>query len=336
MGTTYSGIIMAFVRVKWRNTKNGRRGYRQLVESYREGGKVKQRVLEHLGPVGSVGTTSHQVGTTKKTETRVDLEKLHAKQIDKMNLAELRLIARRYDVSSGGIKKGVLLSRIKKAIKKETGSNEFVNVPFGSVTQIHHEEGDEYAIDIIDKDVEPMTDVEFERMDAGQFAIKQKTLMGEEEAVIINIYDSDASMKRKAAEAKEVRDQEKLIKKLKGENKKLKITQNTLKKTMTPKTFESSLKKEFDLINSTERKGGTVPINDLYHEMKGKISKKQFREQLIRLEGERKIDLQTASDHKLVKDRSGSFTVDHKGRIVEYDDQHPTNRGLINYVVWRR
>jgi hypothetical protein len=59
---------MPYERVKWRTNKDGtRRGYKYLVESYREGKKVKQRTLEYLGPVGhEVGTTlASRVGTTK-------------------------------------------------------------------------------------------------------------------------------------------------------------------------------------------------------------------------------------------------------------------------------
>lgn len=87
--------------------------------------------------------------------------------------------------------------------------------------------------------------------------------------------------------------------------------------------FKELLKEEYNRINFMEKRGGMVPIPNLWDELTKKgIGRNQFEEELFKLEKERIIELQIASDPKLVKEKDKSIN-------------HPS-RGLINYVVWRR
>jgi hypothetical protein len=53
---------MAFVRkVKVKNDKGGYDEYVRIVESYREGGKVKQRIISHLGNVKTLKKDIHRI-----------------------------------------------------------------------------------------------------------------------------------------------------------------------------------------------------------------------------------------------------------------------------------
>jgi transposase len=55
-------IFMAFVRkVKVKNDKGGYDEYVRIVESYREGGKVKQRIISHLGNVKTLKKDIHRI-----------------------------------------------------------------------------------------------------------------------------------------------------------------------------------------------------------------------------------------------------------------------------------
>lgn len=94
-------------------------------------------------------------------------------------------------------------------------------------------------------------------------------------------------------------------------------------KSITSSEFKEILKKKYDLINFNERRGGMIPIPQLWDELhKEGIDRQQFEQELFVLERERVIELQIASDPILVKEREKSI-------------EHPS-RGLINYVVWRR
>ena len=85
---------MAFIRVKYIKSGNSKRPYSYLVENYREGGKVKQRVLEYLGSGDlrgqDVSSTSKQLGTTKslrsfsKGMSIQDYERLMHEKLDRI------------------------------------------------------------------------------------------------------------------------------------------------------------------------------------------------------------------------------------------------------------
>ena len=86
-------------------------------------------------------------------------------------------------------------------------------------------------------------------------------------------------------------------------------------------TFQSDLKQEYDSMH-TERRGSMVRIPDVWQKMEKKgYTRKEFEKELFTMEKKREIELQTASDPKLVKDKKDAI-------------DHPS-RGLITYVVWR-
>ncbi len=94
-------------------------------------------------------------------------------------------------------------------------------------------------------------------------------------------------------------------------------------KSFSSDQFTSELKNAYETINSNEGRGGMVPIPKLWDALSiiG-VPRSQFEDELFRLEKERVIELQIASDPKLVNDKDKSI-------------QHPSH-GLLNYVVWRR
>ncbi|MFX0171974.1 MAG: hypothetical protein ACFE9L_08645 [Candidatus Hodarchaeota archaeon] len=88
--------------------------------------------------------------------------------------------------------------------------------------------------------------------------------------------------------------------------------------------FEYDLKREFDFINENKRAGNMVRIPDLYHEMKDQYSKEEFQQKLLELEKERVIELQAASDQKVIPETERDIGISHQ------------SRGHLNYVVWRK
>lgn len=86
-------------------------------------------------------------------------------------------------------------------------------------------------------------------------------------------------------------------------------------------TFKKDLKQEYDSMFK-EKRGSMVRIPDLWYKMRRKgYNREEFEEGLFELEKQRIIELQIASDKRLVKDKEDAI-------------DHPS-RGLINYVVWR-
>lgn len=87
--------------------------------------------------------------------------------------------------------------------------------------------------------------------------------------------------------------------------------------------FSSKLRTYYEKINTEERRGGMVPIPRLWDELRvDGFSRNDFVSGLFELERQRIIELQTASDPKVVRDAKKAIN-------------HPS-RGLINYVIWRR
>lgn len=87
--------------------------------------------------------------------------------------------------------------------------------------------------------------------------------------------------------------------------------------------FVSRLKYYYEKINSEERRGGMVPIPKLWDKLQIEgFSRNNFVSGLFELERQRIIELQTASDPKVV--RGAEKAIKH------------SSRGLINYVIWRR
>jgi len=92
--------------------------------------------------------------------------------------------------------------------------------------------------------------------------------------------------------------------------------------TTSKTNFKHDFQQEYDSMH-TERRGSMVRIPDLWKKMEKKgYSRKEFEKELFAMEKKREIELQTASDPKLVKDKKDAI-------------DHPS-RGLITYVVWRR
>ena len=87
--------------------------------------------------------------------------------------------------------------------------------------------------------------------------------------------------------------------------------------------FRSSLRSHYEKINTEERRGGMVPVPRLWDKLQiDGFSRNDFVSGLFELEHQRTIELQTASDPKVVRDAEKAI-------------DHPS-RGLINYVIWRR
>jgi len=87
--------------------------------------------------------------------------------------------------------------------------------------------------------------------------------------------------------------------------------------------FSTRLKLHYEKINSEERRGGMVPIPKLWDKLQNEgFNREHFNSGLFELERQRVIELQTASDPKIVHESDKAI-------------KHPS-RGLINYVIWRR
>ena len=91
--------------------------------------------------------------------------------------------------------------------------------------------------------------------------------------------------------------------------------------SITLEEFKTRLQQEYERINRETRSGGMVRIPDLWRSMSHWINKELFVKYLFDLEEQRVIDLQIASDERLVSS-------------PEEGIRHPT-RGLIYYIVWR-
>lgn len=102
-----------------------------------------------------------------------------------------------------------------------------------------------------------------------------------------------------------------------------KTQSETKKAEFNLEDFPTRLKFHYGKINSEERRGGMVPIPKLWDSLKVEgFSRESFVNGLFELERKRIIELQTASDPKVV--REAEKAIDHP------------SRGLINYVIWRR
>lgn len=97
----------------------------------------------------------------------------------------------------------------------------------------------------------------------------------------------------------------------------------TGKKVFSDEEFLQRLRYHYDVINTQERRGGMVPIPKLWDNLQLEgCTRDSFTSGLFRLERQRIIELQTASDPKVVREAEKAIN-------------HPS-RGLINYVIWRR
>ena len=94
-------------------------------------------------------------------------------------------------------------------------------------------------------------------------------------------------------------------------------------KAFSEKKFHDRLRYHYNIINTEERRGGMVPIPKLWDKLQIEgFSRNNFVSGLFELERKRIIELQTASDPKVV--RGAEKAIKH------------SSRGLINYVIWRR
>ncbi|MHA2243895.1 MAG: hypothetical protein ACXADY_02910 [Candidatus Hodarchaeales archaeon] len=162
--------------------------------SYRELRSFKKS----LGIKGK-GNTKASLKRSIKAHLSKEQTSQQAKTIDTMSLAELRVVGQKYGVKTGGVKKDVLKQRVKRKMGEIEESEEFQNLPEGSITSITHE-GEEFAVDLIDKDVEPHKKVEIKKIDDSVFAVNQETMLGEKEVIMVTVRDSDESLKRKLKE----------------------------------------------------------------------------------------------------------------------------------------
>lgn len=97
--------------------------------------------------------------------------------------------------------------------------------------------------------------------------------------------------------------------------------------------FEHDLKKSYDMINEQQRAGGMVRIPDLWREMKGHdYSRAEFERELFRLEKERTIEMQAASQPRFIPeyDRKLGIPLPRRGHlnyvVFRYDPRKPTRR----------
>ncbi|OLS19275.1 MAG: hypothetical protein HeimC3_46410 [Candidatus Heimdallarchaeota archaeon LC_3] len=142
--------------------------------------------------------------------------------------------------------------------------------------------------------------------------------MMEIESHMLNVFDSKFEALTNMVSNLELR-----LKKIEVISKSNLQSSKVSEKHLNSRDFLIILKEKYNKINISERKGGMVPIPKLWHEMDlENISRSQFESELFDLEKERIIELQTASDPKIVRDRDKSI-------------YHPS-RGLINYVIWRK
>jgi hypothetical protein len=134
----------------------------------------------------------------QKRKSKVKEKPIYLKTLKEMSLAELRIIAKRYDVKSGGIKKETLIRRLKVKQKKlqEVNPN-LQNLPSGeSITTADFEEED-YHVSIIDHDVEPHGKVVIDDLGTGIYRIQQQTVLGETEDTLVTISDTPEGIKKK-------------------------------------------------------------------------------------------------------------------------------------------
>ena len=102
-----------------------------------------------------------------------------------------------------------------------------------------------------------------------------------------------------------------------------KIPSKDQKTTFSFPEFQNRIKFHYNEINREERRGGMVPIPHLWDRLhKEGINRKDFEDGLFELERQRIIELQIASDPKIVREPDKAI-------------YHPS-RGMINYVIWRR
>ncbi len=90
---------------------------------------------------------------------------------------------------------------------------------------------------------------------------------------------------------------------------------------ITLEEFKKRLQQEYERIDRETRSGGMVKIPLIWKAMSAWISREEFVNFLFQLEEQRIIDLQIASDERLVDSPDEGI-------------RHPT-RGLIYYIVWR-
>lgn len=289
---------MTFERLKW--VKG--RPYVQEVESYRESGKIKQRMIRHLGPYGRVGSQCTNLTLSSK---------------DKKLLKDFN--------------KEKLVTTSKKSL---VTTKEFQSVVLEFLETNPKKLGDMTEAPDLRKKIHEKYDLSDEEIDKRLYDLYTSKIIdlqpGKTEGKPIKVpSETDHTFTWIQTREKKTSSTEL------GTTKKNKTVK---KKTISSDKFENKLKKEYELINKEGRRGGTVNIPDLYREMSSDVSKSQFRKELLKLERERVIDLQTASDTKFLKNKEGSFFVDSKGRPQDFDSSYlgKTKRGFVHYVVWRR
>ncbi len=256
-------------------------------------------------PSGSSNPSGSRVASgskfnSGKNEQRISYWEL---QVESMKRSQLREKAKELGLSPSGNPR-TLKNRIKKELKKDQkiGDNAVLSVSDqGSITAAHFEEKD-FNVDIIDHDLEAHKDASVERLGEGMYAVNQESGLGGKESLLVTVSDPDPRVK----------------------NDNLDHEPELLETETEKSVFKKDLKNEFDIINIQERRGGMVRIPDLYNEMKDDYSKEEFQQNLLELEKERVIELQTASDPKLIPENERKIGIVHE------------SRGHLNYVVWRK
>lgn len=121
------------------------------------------------------------------------------KTLDEMSLAELRIVAIRYDVKSGGIKKDTLKNRIKRKQKQmgETSDPNLQNLPSGESVTTADYETEDLHITVIDHDIEPHKEVEIDDLGEGVYRVQQKPAYGGQEDIIVTITDTPKGIRKK-------------------------------------------------------------------------------------------------------------------------------------------
>ena len=111
------------------------------------------------------------------------------------------------------------------------------------------------------------------------------------------------------------------IKVEKGKEYEIVIIERDSNSTIPSEDFLSLLKVEYDLLKSAGLRGGLVTIPELWQRLQGKVSRSLFERYLLQMESLQIVDLQVASDRRLVKDPKQGIN-------------HP-KRGLIYFLSWR-
>lgn len=146
------------------------------------------------------GKTRRKTTTRRKTKvkSKVKDKPLYLKTFKEMSVAELRIIAKRYGVKSGGIKKSTLISRLKVKQKKlgEVNPN-LKNLPSGDSITTADFESEDYNVSIIDHDVEPHGKVIIDDLGTGVYRIQQETVLGEKEDTLVTITDTPEGIRKK-------------------------------------------------------------------------------------------------------------------------------------------